>query len=531
MKYIFVTGGVVSSLGKGLTAGALGALLECRGYRVRLQKFDPYLNIDPGTMSPFQHGEVYVLDDGTETDLDLGHYERFTSAKLTKESSVSAGQIYAEVIRKERRGDFLGQTVQIIPHVTDEIKEKFMRGAKNCDIIITEIGGTVGDIESLPFIEAMRQMSMDVGKDNVLYLHIALVPYLRAAEELKTKPCQQSVAKLREIGIQPDILVCRTEIHLPQDVRQKISMFCNVDKNCVVEERDLQLSVYELPVVLHEENLDGIVLERLALETRSCNISKWEMIIQDLARPQTTVKIGLVGKYTGLKDAYKSVFEALSHAGIANNCKVETIPIDAEDLESNGTQSLEQLNGILIPGGFGNRGTDGKILAARYARENNIPYMGICLGMQIAVIEFARNVAGIVGATSEEFDGNAENKVIFLMHNQESVENKGATMRLGLCDCILEYGTKSIAAYGSKNIAERHRHRYEMNPKFEKILCDSGMKIAGRNPQTGLVEILELQDHEWFVGVQFHPEFLSKPSAAHPLLANFVKISMRNYKF
>jgi CTP synthase len=527
MKYVFITGGVVSSLGKGLTAGALAALLECHGYRVKLQKFDPYLNIDPGTMSPFQHGEVYVLDDGTETDLDLGHYERFTSAKLLKGNSVSAGQVYASIIQRERRGDFLGKTVQIIPHVTDEIKEKFQCGAVDCDIVITEIGGTIGDIESLPFVEAMRQMSMDVGRKNVLYLHMALIPYLRAADELKTKPCQQSVAKLREIGIQPDVLVCRTELPMPPQMRDKISMFCNVDKRCIVEERDLQLSVYELPVVLHGENLDGIVLECLGLPVTTCDISAWERIIGQLASPKVSVKIGLVGKYTQLKDAYKSVFEALTHGGIANGCRVETIPVDAEDLEKSGEAELVGLDGILIPGGFGDRGTEGKILAAKYARENDVPYLGICLGLQIAVIEFARNVAGISDATSEEFDDHAKNRVIFLMHSQESVRNKGGTMRLGLYDCVLAPDTFSARAYRSMHIKERHRHRYEFNPHFEDALVRCGLKIAGRNPRSDLVEIVELPNHKWFVAVQFHPEFLSKPTAPHPLFANFIDAAIK----
>ncbi|MDR1891249.1 MAG: CTP synthase [Puniceicoccales bacterium] len=527
MKYIFITGGVVSSLGKGLTAGALAALLECHGYKVKLQKFDPYLNIDPGTMSPFQHGEVYVLDDGTETDLDLGHYERFTSAKLSKENSVSAGQIYSSILQKERHGDFLGKTVQVIPHVTDEIKEKFKRGAQNCDILITEIGGTVGDIESLPFIEAMRQMSMDVGKSNVLFLHMALVPYLHPAGELKTKPCQQSVAKLREIGIQPDILICRSEISIPSEIRDKISMFCNVEKRCVIEERDLQLSIYELPVVLHEENLDGIVLEYLGLKQKKCDISKWQKIIQTLSTAEKSVRIGLVGKYTSLKDAYKSVFEALTHAGIANYCKIETVSVDAEDLEKYGTEVLKSLDGILIPGGFGDRGTEGKILAAQYARENNIPYFGICLGMHIAVIEFARHVANIPAATSEEFDANSPSKVIFLMRDQKSIKDKGGTMRLGLYDCELEDNTAAMKSYKSKKIAERHRHRYEFNPAFEKLFVENGLKIAGRNPQTELVEMVELCAHKWFVAVQFHPEFLSKPTAAHPLFVSFIGASLQ----
>lgn len=514
-------------MGKGLTAGALAALLECHGYRVKLQKFDPYLNIDPGTMSPFQHGEVYVLDDGTETDLDLGHYERFTSTKLSKENSVSAGQIYSSIIQKERHGDFLGKTVQVIPHVTDEIKEKFKRGAQNCDILITEIGGTVGDIESLPFIEAMRQMSMDVGKPNVLFLHMALVPYLHPAGELKTKPCQQSVAKLREIGIQPDILICRSEINIPKEIRDKISMFCNVERRCVIEERDLQLSIYELPIVLHKENLDGIVLEYLGLKQKTCDISKWRKIINTLSTAEKSVRIGLIGKYTGLKDAYKSVFEALTHAGIANNCKIETVSVDAEDLEKHGTDPLKSLDGILIPGGFGDRGIEGKILAAKYARENNIPYLGICLGMHIAVIEFARHVVNISDATSEEFNANGANKVIFLMHNQKNIKDRGGTMRLGLYDCELEDNTIAVKSYKSKKIAERHRHRYEFNPAFEKLLTENGLKIAGRNPQTGLIEIVELSSHKWFVSVQFHPEFLSKPISAHPLFISFIEAALQ----
>lgn len=523
MKYIFVSGGVVSSLGKGLTGGALAALLEAHGYRVKLQKFDPYLNVDPGTMSPFQHGEVYVLDDGAETDLDLGHYERFTSTKLSRENSVSAGQIYQSILQKERRGDFLGKTVQIIPHVTEEIKEKFQRGANDCDILITEIGGTVGDIESLPFLEAMRQMAMDVGRENVLYIHMTLVPYLRAAGEIKTKPSQQSVAKLREIGIQPDVLICRTEVSLDQDTKDKLSMFCNVEKRCVIEERDLQLSVYELPVVLHREHLDEIVLSKLSLNIGHCDISKWEKIIDSIANAQSMVKIGVVGKYTALKDAYKSVFEALAHAGIENKCKVETVSIDAEDIERTGTGCLEGLDGILIPGGFGNRGTEGKVLAAQYARENNIPFLGICLGMHIATIEFARNVAKIDDATSEEFDNSAKNHVICLMGDQAVIHEKGGTMRLGAYDCELVENTFSFLAYKNRNIVERHRHRYEFNPKFENVLTECGLKVAGRNPQTGLIEIVEIPEHRWFVAVQFHPEFLSKPFSAHPLFREFVR--------
>ena len=526
MKYVFVTGGVVSSLGKGLTSGALGALLEAHGYRVKLQKFDPYLNVDPGTMSPYQHGEVYVLDDGAETDLDLGHYERFTSAKLTRENSCSSGQIYASILRKERHGDFLGKTVQIIPHVTNEIKERFIGGAQDCDVVITEIGGTIGDIESLPFLEAMRQMAMDVGKDNVVFIHITLVPYLRVAGEVKTKPSQQSVAKLREIGIQPDVLICRSEVSLNQEVKDKLSMFCNIEKQCVVEECDLRSSIYELPLVLHEEKLDTIVLHKLQLPERSCDMSKWKSIMNAIQQSDRSVTIGVVGKYTELRDAYKSVFEALAHAGIANRCRVNVRAIDSESLEKEGIDALKEVDGILIPGGFGTRGTEGKILAVQYARENNIPFLGICLGMHIATIEFARNVAGIAKATSEEFDPQASDPVIFLMKEQMAIKNKGGTMRLGLFDCDLADGSKALEVYGEKSIKERHRHRYEFNPAYESILTEKGLKIAGRNPQTDLVEIIELTNHRWFLAVQFHPEFLSKPMKAHPLFSSFVKTAM-----
>ncbi len=524
MKYIFITGGVVSSLGKGLTAGALGALLECHGYRVILQKFDPYLNVDPGTMSPFQHGEVYVLDDGAETDLDLGHYERFTQTILSRNNSVSAGQIYSSVLQNERRGTYLGNTVQVIPHVTDEIKLRFKQQKGNYDVVITEIGGTVGDIESLPFLEAMRQFALEEGKENVLFIHMTLVPYLRAAGELKSKPSQQSVAKLREIGIQPELLICRTEVHIPQDMKKKLSMFCNVEEQSVIEEQDLQCSIYELPIALHNEHLDDIIIAKLHLkESGVCDISPWEKIIEQIKHPQSEVKIGLVGKYTELRDAYKSINEALVHAGIANNSRINIVPIDAEVLECDGVESLQTLDGILVPGGFGDRGTRGKILAVQFARENNIPFFGICLGMQIAVIEFAQHVAKISNADSEEFLNTSGEHVICLLNSQQNIEEKGGTMRLGAWECRLSDHSRAKKAYGVDIVFERHRHRYEFNPEYEKILTDNGLVISGRNPELGLVEIIEIESLDWFVAVQFHPEFLSKPTCPHPLFVDFVR--------
>ncbi|MDR2436131.1 MAG: CTP synthase [Puniceicoccales bacterium] len=522
MKYVFITGGVVSSLGKGLTAGALGALLEAHGYKIVLQKFDPYLNVDPGTMSPSQHGEVYVLDDGAETDLDLGHYERFTHAKLTGSNSVSSGKIYSSVIRKERRGDYLGKTVQVIPHVTDEIKACFRGGAGDCDVVIAEIGGTVGDIESLPFLESMRQLALEDGKENVLFIHMTLVPYLRAAGELKSKPSQQSVAKLREIGIQPDVLVCRTEVHFSRDIRQKLSMFCNVAEGSVIEEKDLEFSIYELPAALHREGLDSIVLSKLGLRNTHCDMKIWEDIIGKLKNPKGGVRIGLIGKYNDLRDAYKSINEALTHGGFANDCAVDVSAIDAEDIEKNGVTCLEELDGILVPGGFGSRGVEGKILAAKFARERNVPYFGICLGMQIAAIEFARNVAKISDANSEEFcpDGS---RVICMIDSQKTIAEKGGTMRLGIYSCLLSENSLSKKAYGSEVIRERHRHRYEFNPEFEAALVGKGLVVAGRNPDTGLVEIIENPSQTWFVAVQFHPEFLSKPMNPHPLFSDFIR--------
>lgn len=531
MKYIFITGGVVSSLGKGLTAGALGALLEARGLTVRLQKFDPYLNVDPGTMSPFQHGEVYVLDDGAETDLDLGHYERFTNAELNRNHSVTSGKVYETVLKKERRGDYLGNTVQVIPHVTDEIKSRIGRGGNGVDVLITELGGTTGDIEGLPFLEAMRQFALDVGHKEVLFIHVTLLPYLKAAGELKTKPSQQSVAKLREIGIQPDILVCRTEQPMTEEMRQKLSLFCNVPVKAVVEEMDVETSIYELPLALRKENLDGLVVEHLGLNSREPDMSEWEDVIKRLKNPKHKVRIGVVGKYIELQDAYKSVYESILHAGIANECTIEKVQVNAEDIEENGAEMyLDGVDGIVVPGGFGTRGTEGMIAAARYARENRIPYLGLCLGMHIAVIEFARNVVGLEGANSSELNPESSDPVIDIMEDQKKMDTKGGTMRLGAYECKLAEGSFSREAYGSETIYERHRHRYEFNNKYRNQLEVRGLRIAGINPESNLVEISEVADHPWFVGVQFHPEFKSKPNKAHPLFSSFVAAVIRNKK-
>jgi CTP synthase len=532
MKHIFITGGVVSSLGKGLTAAALGALLEQRGLSVKLQKFDPYLNVDPGTMNPFQHGEVYVLDDGSETDLDLGHYERFTSGNLSRGNNLTSGQIYDTILRRERRGDFLGETIQVIPHVTNEIKSRFESGAGNADVVITEIGGTVGDIEGLPFLEAMRQFSLEQGPGTVVFLHVTLVPYLAAAGELKTKPSQQSVAKLREIGIQPDILVCRTERPLNRELRQKLSLFCNVPLKAVIEERDVETSIYEVPLMLQTENVDQLVLDRFGMghlpQLPVTSGSSWDDVVRILKYPKFRVDIAVVGKYIELQDAYKSVYESLTHGGIANDCAVEIHRIDAEKLEDpRQLDALSRMDGILVPGGFGNRGTEGKIAAVKLAREQGIPYYGLCLGMQVAVIEFARNVAGLTGAHSSELDPQTPHPVIDLMPDQKGVADKGATMRLGACDCTLSSGSLSHAAYGTDRISERHRHRYEFNNQYRAALQDAGLRIAGVNPDRDLVEIVEIPNHPWFVGVQFHPEFKSKPRAAHPLFAAFVGAALR----
>jgi CTP synthase len=528
MKYIFVTGGVVSSLGKGLTAASLGALLELRGLTVRIQKFDPYLNVDPGTMSPFQHGEVYVLEDGAETDLDLGHYERFTSGKLSRLNSLSSGQVYEAVIQKERRGDYLGKTVQVIPHVTNEIKERIYSGGKDVDVLITEIGGT-GDIEGLPFLEAMRQFALEVGPKDVIFIHVTLVPFLKAAGELKTKPTQQSVAKLREIGIQPDVLVCRTDHPLDLDLRDKISLFCNVPVKAVIECRDVDHSIYELPLALQKEGMDQLVIDLFGLTNPPPQKNIWEQIVRRILTPKHEVTIGVVGKYIELQDAYKSVYESITHAGIANNCKVNIRRLDAEDIEKKGGLALlKGLDGILVPGGFGDRGTEGKIAAARFAREKGIPYYGLCLGLQIAVIEYARNVLKLAGANSTEFDPVARHPVINMMEEQKKIIDKGATMRLGSYECALTPGTHAARAYGAENIRERHRHRFEVNNAYVGALQRAGMIVSGINPRRNLVEIIELKGHPWFVAVQFHPEFQSKPDKAHPLFAAFIAATIKH---
>jgi CTP synthase len=494
---------------------------------VRIQKFDPYLNVDPGTMSPFQHGEVYVLEDGAETDLDLGHYERFTSGKLSRLNSLSSGQVYESVIQKERRGDYLGKTVQVIPHVTNEIKERIYAGGKNADILITEIGGTTGDIEGLPFLEAMRQFALEVGPKDVVFIHVTLVPYVAAAGELKTKPTQQSVAKLREIGIQPDILVCRTERPLDPEMRAKLSMFCNVRPQAVIECRDVAHSIYELPLALQQEGMDQLVINLFGLKNPPPKQNIWKEIVQRLLRPTHEITIGVVGKYIELQDAYKSVYESITHAGIANYCKVHIRRIDAEDLEKKGGLALLRgLDGILVPGGFGDRGTEGKIQAIGYARLNKIPFFGICLGMQLAVVEYARAVAGLEGANSSEFDKDSPHAVIDLMPEQRGVTKKGATMRLGAYPCVLVPGTVAAEAYGTIEISERHRHRYEFSNEYRDKLVEAGLVLSGTSPDKRLVEMVELKDHPFFVGCQFHPEFKSRPASPHPLFARFVKAAL-----
>ncbi|MEN8661680.1 MAG: CTP synthase [Lentimonas sp.] len=531
MKYIFVTGGVVSSLGKGLTSAALGAILEQRGLKVRLQKFDPYLNVDPGTMSPFQHGEVYVLNDGAETDLDLGHYERFTSGELSRLNNLTSGKVYETVLKKERRGDYLGATVQVIPHVTNVIKQRIYDGAgDDVDVLITELGGTTGDIEGLPFLEAMRQFALEVGRDDVLFLHCTLLPYLKAAGELKTKPSQQSVAKLREIGIQPDILVCRTEHPMTDDMRQKLSLFCNVPVKAVIEEMDVETSIYELPIALKDENIDDLVVDLLNLDAPDSDMKVWHDVVSHLKAPSHTATIGVVGKYIELQDAYKSVYESIIHAGIANDAKVRIVRIDAEEIEKDPAKHLAELDGILIPGGFGDRGTEGKIMAAQFARENDIPYFGLCLGMQIAVIEFARNVAGLAKANSVEFNSKTPHPVIDIMEDQKDLTTKGGNMRLGACPCKLSKDSFSYHAYGTEMVEERHRHRFEFNNAYRDQLEKAGLRIAGTNPERDLVEIVEIAEHPWFVAVQFHPEFKSKPNAAHPLFANFIAAALKYKK-
>ena len=530
-RHIFVTGGVVSSLGKGLTSASIGMLLEARGLRVKMQKLDPYINVDPGTMSPYQHGEVYVLDDGSETDLDLGHYERFTSTPLTRRSNYTTGQIYLSVINKERRGEFLGKTVQVIPHVTNEIKEMITNlGDAETDVVITEIGGTVGDIESLPFLEAIRQLPLEVGRENCMFIHLTLVPYLKAAGELKTKPTQHSVGLLRQIGIQPDVLVCRTERSLDVSDREKIALFCNVPLEAVIEERDKDFSIYEVPLSLQSNRIDEIVLRRFGMQARPADLEQWHDLLHRLRNPEHEISIALVGKYAEHRDAYKSIYEALDHGGIAHRTQVRVQPIKSEDIEREGAERLlAGFDGLIVPGGFGERGVEGKVEAIGFARERRMPFLGICLGMQCAVIDVARNSAGLTGAHSTEFARDTAYPVICLMEEQRGVLEKGGTMRLGAQPAVLTEGTKSAAAYGLRNISERHRHRYEFNPKYRERLEQAGLVIAGTSPDGSLAEIVELSDHPWFVAVQFHPEFKSKPTAAHPLFAGFVAAAVERH--
>ncbi|HET9367016.1 MAG TPA: CTP synthase [Candidatus Udaeobacter sp.] len=531
MKYIFITGGVISSLGKGLTAASLGTLLEARGLRVVLQKFDPYLNVDPGTMNPFQHGEVYVLDDGAETDLDLGHYERFTNCVLTRHNNLTSGQVYESVILKERRGDYLGKTVQVIPHVTDVIKGRIreISDESKYDVVITEIGGTTGDIEGLPFLEAIRQFILEVGAQNVLNMHVTLVPYIKAAHELKTKPTQQSVAKLREIGLQPQVLICRTERMLDLDLRQKLSMFCSVAEKAVIEERDVAHTIYEVPLTLHAEGLDQLVCDLLGLKTRQPDLAGWKNFVKRVISPAKRITIAVIGKYFDVRDAYKSIYESLTHAAASEDCGIDLELIDAESLQDGVSGPLKDVSGILIPGGFGLRGVEGKIKAARFAREHEIPYLGLCLGMQVATIEFARNACGIKDANSTEFDKNAKEPVISLLEEQRGVKNMGASMRLGTWPTKIAKGTLAEKIYGSTEVMERHRHRYEFNMKYRDQMNERGFVISGTSPDRTLAELIELRDHPYFVGCQYHPEFQSKPNKPHPLFKGFIQACL-NYQ-
>ncbi len=536
-KYIFVTGGVVSALGKGIAAAATGALLEAKGLKVTLQKLDPYINVDPGTLSPFQHGEVFVTDDGAETDLDLGHYERFTSLRTSQANNYTTGRIYYNVITKERQGDYLGETVQVVPHITDEIKSAIKSVNNNYDVVIVEIGGTIGDIESLPFLEAIRQFRYDVGRENVLYIHLTLVPYVKSAGELKTKPSQHSVKEFREIGIQPDILLCRTDRPLPLDLKKKIAIHCNLDSDAVIAARDVE-TIYEVPLVLHNEGLDYFIGKKLNLNLNEPYLTLWENIVRKVKEPRHEVTIAIVGKYTGLKDSYKSLTEALTHGGIANDARVNLQWIDSEEVDAQGSERyLSEVDGILVPGGFGYRGIEGKLKAIQYARVKKIPYFGICLGMQCAVIEFARNVCGL-SANSTEFDVDTQDPVIYLMEKwydfrKERIEirsensQKGGTMRLGAYPCILKEETAAFRAYAIREISERHRHRYEFNNAYREILTQHGLQISGLSPDGELVEIIEIEDHPWFLGCQFHPEFKSRPTDPHPLFKAFIEASIR----
>lgn len=535
-KHIFVTGGVVSSLGKGLNSASIGMLLESRGLKVELQKFDPYVNIDPGTMSPYEHGEVFVTEDGAETDLDLGHYERFTNAVMNQNCNWTTGSIYYSVIMKERRGEYLGKTIQIIPHVTNEIKDCIRKLDDGVDVVISEIGGVTGDIESQPFIEAIRQYGQDIGKENVLYIHLTLIPYLKAADEIKTKPTQHSVGMLRQLGIQPDIIICRTEKTISTEIRDKIALFCNIDRESIIEEKDVKPILYEIPMVLKDQRLDSIIIEKLHLNGNEKTgkppqynerLNQWLAMIQILKDPAQSAEIAVVGKYIGHQSSYESVYEALTHGGIANNAKIVERRIEAEDIERDGVEKhLRGCNGILIPGGFGERGIEGKIDTIKFARENNIPFLGLCLGMHCAVIEFAKNMCELQGANSTEFNLKTAHPVISLLEEQQNIEFKGGTMRLGAQPCKLVPGTKAFEAYNMELISERHRHRYEFNNKYRDLIEQKGMVCSGVAPDNSLVEIVELKDHPWFVAVQYHPEFKSKPTEPHPLFSAFIKASI-----
>lgn len=532
-KYIFITGGVISSLGKGITCASIGRILESRGLKVSLMKLDPYINVDPGTMNPYQHGEVYVTEDGAETDLDLGHYERFTSASLTKFNNITTGQIYNAVISKERHGDYLGKTIQVIPHITNEIKERIRKvdQVSGADIVIVEIGGTVGDIESLPFLEAVRQFGLEAGRENTLYIHLTLVPYIKCADEIKTKPTQHSVGTLREIGIQPDILICRSEKSLSLELKEKISLFCNVQKEAVIENKDVD-SIYQIPLVFKSQILDEIILSHFKLICRFSDLKDWEKsVVEKVLNPRDKVVIALVGKYIALQDAYKSIYESLIHAGIHNNAKVEIRKIDSEDIEKHtAARFLSDVSGILVPGGFGYRGIEGKIKAIKFARENKIPFLGLCLGMQCAVIEFARNVCGLKEANSTEFKPKTKYPVISLLEEQKKISGLGGTMRLGAYPCRIKKGTLAYMVYGKGLIQERHRHRYEFNNKYRKLLEKKGMAFSGIYPKGNLVEMIEVKKHPYFIAVQFHPEFKSKPDQAHPLFREFIKAALEKQK-
>jgi len=523
-KYIFITGGVVSSLGKGITAASLGRLLINRGLSIRMLKMDPYLNVDPGTMSPYQHGEVYVTDDGAETDLDLGHYERFTGQPTSKKSNFTAGRIYWDVLRKERHGDYLGSTIQMIPHITDAIISSIRAvDEKGVDVVVAEIGGTVGDIEGLTFLEAIRQIGLEEGPENVMYIHMTYVPYIKAAGEVKTKPSQQSVARLREIGIVPDALICRSEVPLSEEVRKKLSLFCNVPYDAVIEEMDVQHSIYEVPLVLSEQGLDEFIMVQFRMAKPTPKMNPWRRMVETIKNPKATIKIGVVGKYSELQDAYKSLYEAISHGGISNQVDVEIIKIAAEDIEAGKAEKqMKGVAGILVPGGFGQRGVEGKVLAIKYARENNIPFLGICLGLQCAVIEFARHVCELENANSSEINKDSPHPVVCLMEEQETVVDLGASMRLGAWPCKLKAKTKAFDAYGNEDISERHRHRYEVNNAYREKLEEKGMTLSGLSPDSNLVEIIEIEDHPWFVAVQFHPELKSQPMEPHPLFRDFI---------